>query len=112
MRLEVHHKGVEVSPVLRAHITDRVRLAVRRFGRYVRAARVYLRDVNGPRGGADKECRIVVEVPRDGRVVVTGTAASAAASVTRTAGRAGHALGRHLKRRLARRRTPAGRPAG
>jgi ribosome-associated translation inhibitor RaiA len=78
MRLEIRRRGVEVTERLREHIVERLRLALGRFARSVGEVRVYLRDVNGPRGGTDKVCRVVVEVPRDGRVVVTGAAADAA----------------------------------
>jgi putative sigma-54 modulation protein len=106
MRLEIRRSGVKVTEGLRAHIVERLRLALGRFARYIGEVWVYLRDVNGPRGGTDKECRIVVEVPHAGRVVVTGADAEIYAAITRTAGRAGFAVRRHVKRRLARRRPP------
>src|SRR5437764_13261386 len=106
MRLEIRRRGVEVTEELRAHIAERLRLALGRFAGYVGEVRVYLRDVNGHRGGADKVCRVVVEVPRYGQVVVSGADADVSAAITRTASRAGFALRRHLKRRLARRRRP------
>ena len=111
MRLEIRHQGVDVTDELRDSIREQFRLALGRFARSVGGVRVYLRDVNGPRGGTDKECRMVAEVPRDGRVVVAGAATDVAAAVARTAHRAGYALRSHLKRRLARRR-PSRRHAG
>jgi hypothetical protein len=60
---------------------------------------VYLGDVNGPRGGADKRCRIVVHLPPGGRAVVSGTATDPYAAVARTAQRSAHAVKRHLKRK-------------
>ncbi len=106
MRLELRRRSVEVTEELRAHIAERLRLALGRFVGYVGEVRVYLRDVNGPRGGADKECRIVVELPRYGRVVVAGAGADLSAAIIRTASRAGFAVRRRVKRRLARRRPP------
>jgi putative sigma-54 modulation protein len=106
MRLEIRRRRVEVTEELRAHLVERLRLALGRFRRYIGEVRVYLRDVNGPRGGASKVCRVVVEVPRDGRVVVTGADAEIAVAITRTASRAGFAVRRCVKRRLARRRRP------
>jgi putative sigma-54 modulation protein len=111
MRLEIRHQGVEVTDGLRDSISERFKLALGRFARSIAGLRVYLRDVNGPRGGTDKECRVVAEVPRDGRVVVTGAAADVTTAVARTAYRAGYAVRSHLKRRLARRR-PSRRRTG
>lgn len=106
MRLEIRRRSVEVNERLREHIVERLRLALGRFARSVGEVRVYLRDVNGPRGGTDKVCRVVVEVPRFGRVVVTKADADVFAAVTHAASRAGFAVRRHVKRRLARRRPP------
>lgn len=106
MRLEIRHRGVKVTGDLRDHLKERCRLALGRFGRRIDRVRVYLRDVNGPRGGPDKKCRIVVDLPPRGRVVVTGTDTDMRAAITGTAERAAFAVRRHVKRRLARRRPP------
>jgi hypothetical protein len=80
--------------------------------RHIDLVRVYLWDVNGPRGGMGKKCRIVVELPPRGRVVVTGTDADVRFAITGTANRAGFAVKRHVKRRRARRRSPRRRVRG
>jgi ribosomal subunit interface protein len=104
MRLEIRRRRLEVSEALRAHVERRLRTALGRFARRVGRVRVYLRDVNGPRGGVDKRCRIVVHLPPAGRAVVSGTGSDPYAVVTRTAERSGRAVKRHLKRKAARRR--------
>lgn len=111
MRLQIRCHGVNVGRGLRDHVKERLRLTLGRLAGYIGEVRVYLRDVNGPRGGVDKVCRIVAEVPRAGRVVVTGRDADVVAAITRTVSRAGFAVGRRVKRRLARRR-PARRRGG
>lgn len=107
MRLEIRQRGVKVAGGLRAHLRERLRLALGRFARHVGRVRVYLWDVNGPRGGADKRCRIVVELPPRGRVAVAGTDTALAGAIARTAGRVGFAVRRHVQRR----RSQRGRPA-
>lgn len=104
MRLEIRQRGMKVTEELRVHIQERVELALSRFLRSIDRVWVYLRDVNGPRGGLSKMCRIVVELPRRGRVVVTGMDSDVYAAITRTANRAKFAVRRHVKQRLARRR--------
>lgn len=103
MRLEIRHRDVEVTEAMRNFLQERLHLALGRFGRHIGLVRVYLRDVNGPRGGLDKACRIVVELPPRGRVVVTGMDADIHAAITATANRAGFAVRRHVKRRHERR---------
>ena len=110
MRLEIRQRGMKVTNELRVHVRERLRLALGRFARSIAQVWVYLRDVNGPRGSLSKICRIVVELPRRGRVVVTGKDSDVYAAITRTANRAKFAVRRHVKQRLARRR-PSRRPA-
>jgi regulator of nucleoside diphosphate kinase len=112
MRLEIRLRGVTVTEELRAYLKGQLRLALGRFARNIERVRVYLRDVNGPRGGPSKKCRIVVELPPRGSVVVTGTDTDVFAAVSRTANRARFAVRRHIKRRLARRRPPRRRVPG
>lgn len=109
MRLEIRRRGVEVTEDLRTHLEERLSLALGHFDSHVEVVRVYLRDVNGPRGGLDKQCRIVVALNRRGRVVVTGMDTDIAAAVNSAATRAGVAVKRHVKRGRARRR-PTRRP--
>jgi putative sigma-54 modulation protein len=111
MRLEIRRRGVKVTEELRIHVKERLRVALGRFARHIDLVRVYLRDVNGPRGGLGKKCRIVVELPPRGRVVVTGADTDISAAITGTATRAGFAVKRHVKRRRTSRRPPR-RPAG
>jgi hypothetical protein len=116
MRLEIRRRRLMVSDWLRTHIERQLRAALGRFARRVGQVRVFLRDVNGPRGGVDKRCRIVVHLPPAGRAVVCGAGTDPYAVVAHTAMRSGRAVKRHLQRRAARRRRPGraigrGRPA-
>jgi len=107
MRLEIRRRGVEVTARLREYIVERLRLTLGRFTRAIGAIRVYLRAGNGARP-ADKLCRMVVELPRHGRVVVSGVDGAAPAAVTRAAIRAASSVQRRLNRKLAWRRRRRG----
>lgn len=112
MRLELRTRGVDAAGELRDFLVGRLRPALARLGRRVGRVRVYLRDVNGPRGGLDKQCRVVVDLPPRGRVVVTGADADVRDAITATASRAGLAVKRRLQRRRTRlRRRGRGMPA-
>jgi ribosome hibernation promoting factor len=106
MRLEIRRRSVKINEELRTYLKERLRLALGRLSRKVEVVRVYLRDVNGPRGGLGMNCRIVVELPPRGRVVVTGVDANIRAAISGAANRASVAVKRHVKRRKARRRPP------
>jgi hypothetical protein len=116
MKLEMRCRGVKVTDELRDHLMEKVRAALGRFGRHIGLVRVYLRGGNGRRGGPGERCRIVVEIPPRGRVVVTGADTDIRAAIFVTANRAGFAVKRYLQRRRTRRRptraaVPANPPA-
>lgn len=76
----------------------RLRFALTRFEPQVARVLLVLRDVNGPRGGIDKACRLDVHL-RDGNPLsISDADANALAAVSRVADRAGRAVGRRLQR--------------
>lgn len=107
MRLHIRRRGVVLDDFTRDYVKERLRAALGRFARYLTEVWVYLRDMNGPRGGVDKRCRVVVALPPAGRVVVSGAGSELSSLLRGTADRARFAVRRHLKRRIARRRRPA-----
>jgi ribosome-associated translation inhibitor RaiA len=52
----------------------RLRFVLRRLTWLVPRARVQLSDVNGPRGGVDKQCRVELKTASAGTVVITAMA--------------------------------------
>ncbi|NML27697.1 HPF/RaiA family ribosome-associated protein [Zoogloea dura] len=62
MEVQIKAKGLPTAKYLRNHANRRIRAALGRFGQAVQSVTVRLSDVNGPRGGADKLARIVVQL--------------------------------------------------
>jgi hypothetical protein len=60
MSVWVRSRGFELTDALRAHAERRLRYALGRFRMRLRSVILRLDDVNGPRGGNDKRCQIVV----------------------------------------------------
>jgi ribosome-associated translation inhibitor RaiA len=106
MRLVIRQRGVNITEELRTYLKDRLRLGLGRFARRIDGVRVYLRDMSGPHGSRGKKCRIVVEMPPRGRVIITEVDADILAAIAGAANRAGFAVKRHLNRRRAERRPP------
>ena len=48
----------------------RLRFATDRFEPYIREIDIVLRDVNGPRGGVEKLCRVIAKLHKGGRVEI------------------------------------------
>jgi len=107
MRIDVRGHEIAVTREIRNHVERRLQFALGRFGRHVRRVTVRLSDVNGPRGGADKTCRIAVAMPRHQGMVVEDADASLYVAVDRAAERAGRMVTRYLTRIRDSHRTPA-----
>lgn len=58
-------RGVSISPALEEYINTQLGSVVRRFGERLTRIEVYLTDVNGPKGGLDKQCKLEAR-PRGG----------------------------------------------
>jgi putative sigma-54 modulation protein len=109
MRLDIHHQGVEWSEEVRRHVERRLRFALERFEPRLMRAAVHVSDENGPRGGIDKRCRVLLRLRRHGELIVEVDDADLLAAVDRAADRAAHALVRELDRRRADRHHPTAR---
>jgi len=73
----------------------RFAFALGRFGTHVRSLTVRLRDVNGPRGGQDKHCRVSLQLSGSRRqIVVEDIDTNPGAVIDRTADRAARAVSR------------------
>lgn len=99
MKFEVNGNRVAVTEGLRNHIEGRLESALSRLDGWVRKATVYLDDVNGPRGGVCKLCRVVVTAHGIETVVVTEVGESVQESASRAIHRAVSALKRRVRRR-------------
>lgn len=98
MRVDVTGQGFNVTEALRDHIERRLEFAVARFEDHIDTVSVRLEDMNGPRGGVDKECRVHVKLLGLPSVIITQSAKDAYAAVDRAADRLGHTVARKLER--------------
>lgn len=86
---------------LRDYTERRFRFSLRRFGHRVKRLRVSVEDLNGPRGGVDKRCRIIAEISPSGRLVIEEADVQIHEAVDRAADRLRRSIRRELKRREA-----------
>jgi ribosomal subunit interface protein len=98
MELDVRGRHLQVSNALRAHLARRLAFALGRVGHRIGSVRVRIEDVNGPKGGIDKRCRIAVRGDRGWIVMIEEWDSDAYGAVDRAAGRAGRAVARALGR--------------
>lgn len=98
MNIDIRTRGTTADDDTKQLIRLRLLYALGRLVRRVGRVGVYLSDENGPRGGVDKRCRVVVELTPGRTAVVEGRDRTLRAAVGRVADRAGEAVRRTLDR--------------
>jgi hypothetical protein len=104
MRLLIHPRTTVADPEVRTQIVEALETALGPVQSRLDGIDVYLTDVNGPRGGPDKRCRIVAHLPAGRPVVVSRTDQDPVAAVVAAAARCRRSIRARLKRRQDRRR--------
>ncbi|MDQ3364139.1 MAG: HPF/RaiA family ribosome-associated protein [Myxococcota bacterium] len=100
MKLSIRQRHLDDSALPVDHVERRVRVALAKFGETVAAVHCTLDDINGPRGGVDKLCRLRIW-PRQGRELVV---VEMAEDLERAVDLAAERAARRVARRLARTR--------
>jgi putative sigma-54 modulation protein len=96
MRLLIQTQGLLLSRQDRDEIRTRIHNAFARFGHKTLGASLHLQDINGPRGGQDKNCHLVVEL-EDTTAVITDRGSDLKSVVNRAVHRAVQTLRRQLQ---------------
>lgn len=96
MQLEVRCYGIESSEALNQQALRLTQFGLARFSTKVVAVTIRLSDTNGPRGGEDKRCRILVRMADGNLLAVEELGVDAHAALGRAARRVVHTVGRHL----------------
>ncbi|MBN2024345.1 MAG: HPF/RaiA family ribosome-associated protein [Pirellulales bacterium] len=99
MRVHVRCKNVKMTQEIRGQLRTRLSFALGRFAHRIKEVTARLADVNGAKGGEDKQCRLVVRLHPNSKVTIEETAGDVLAAIARAAGRAKNAVGRALRRR-------------
>lgn len=98
MKIHVRSRQLHLGDEVRAHVERRLAFSLDRFRDRVGRVTVNLMDVNGPRGGEDKACRIEARLRPTGAVFADGFATDLLAAVDLAAARAAATVARALKR--------------
>ena len=99
MQVEMNGVNYELGDDLKNHIERRLRFALGRFAARIARLTVRLSDVNGPRGGIDKRCRIAVALVPRGLVLIERSGDEPFALIADAVNRAARAVRRELERR-------------
>jgi len=92
MKLHLRTRHVDLSPALQDQLREGIYRALGRVSPWIREIDVVISDTNGPRGGPDKQCRMIVRGRAITSIVVEQTGADVRATVAAVAERAERAV--------------------
>jgi putative sigma-54 modulation protein len=98
MRLDIRIQKLELPRAVKQYVERRLCFGLSRFERQIRGITIRLFDINGPRGGTDKCCRIAVRLIPSGVIVIQEVNSDLFAAIDRASERAGQTLSRRLHR--------------
>ena len=98
MYLAIRGQNLDSTQSLADYCLRGVLMGLRRFGGRVGQVTVRLKDVNGPRGGIDKNCQLLVEVADVGQLVFEAVDAELSRAIDRAVDRAKRRIAREVRR--------------
>ena len=98
MQIDIQARHLAKTGALRQYSGRRIRFSLARFENHIHKISMWLSDVNGPRGGRDKHCRLQISLAGNTDVIVEDRQVSLQAAINRALDRAGRSLARKLKR--------------
>lgn len=104
MQLSIHFGNLDPAASVRDDVADLMRSAVEKFDSRIRRISVSVRDVNGPKGGEDKQCRCVVHLKRMRPIVVEDAGENYRKLLNQVADRVSYTLSQRMDRIATRRR--------
>jgi putative sigma-54 modulation protein len=107
MNIQIIEKSVALSESQRELVSRRLTAALDRFADKVCGLTVTFSDLNGPRGGVDKLCRLRMLLRENGEIVMSENSDAIESAVTRLADRAANTIQRLVERRRAYQRNAA-----
>lgn len=99
MDLTVYFGNIKTDKLLHDDVTDLMQRSFERFQSYIRCVTVTFSDINGPKGGVDKQCRCVLQLKRMAPIVIEDRDDSFVNLVSRVAFRASQTLSQKVDRK-------------
>ena len=101
MKIQIRFKGIKPAHRHPDYVRRRLMFALDRFSTLIDSVFVRIEDVNGPRGGVDQKCGILVKMRQGGNLWMDGMEEGWRAAVDHVSHRMGEAVARLLQSRRA-----------
>lgn len=98
MNIHLESQGFELTPAIRAHVIKQLNFNLANFESHIMAVDVFLRDINGPKGGADMKALLHVKLDVGQPIKVESTRSDLYVSIVLAARQAKRAVRRTLSK--------------
>jgi ribosome-associated translation inhibitor RaiA len=102
--VDVRTRGFDLTPPMYRHAIDHIAAKVAKYARVISNLTVRLQDINGPKGGIDKRCRIELTIAGFDPVIIDETDQDAYAAIDVAGERLRKVVSQVLDERRSRRR--------
>jgi putative sigma-54 modulation protein len=99
MELAIRSQNMNVDEATSSHVERKMLFALEQFDSWITRVAVHLEDVNGPKRGVDKHCRVLVNIKGGKTIKVEDTDVDMILAVNRAADRLGQVVSREVDRR-------------
>lgn len=106
MKVDIRSRQVELTKGLKAHIQRKLQFALCRMEPHITALSICLSDVNGPKGGLDKQCRLQICMANMGDIVIKDTQTDLYCAIDRAMQRASRSVVRKITRQHKQQKRP------
>jgi len=97
--ITIRQIGVELTAEFRESFEIRLQQSLRCLGRRLQKVNAFISDLNGPKGGIDKHCRVVVRLKRQPSLVIEERDSELGSLIDRLIDRLGQTAARLRDRR-------------
>ena len=98
MKVTIQTRGFTLTPAIGSRVHERVNSSFARYAQDIVGVDVFLKDVNGPKGGEDKQAGIRLHIRHLAPVTVTSTDADLYCAIDITMRRAARSAKRAISR--------------
>ncbi|WP_157315101.1 HPF/RaiA family ribosome-associated protein [Chitinibacter sp. GC72] len=97
MKIEIKSQNLALTENLQRHIARQIEFGLGRLASHIRKVTVRLSDINGPRGGVDQHCQLVISLEQIPDVVIEDVASDLIFAINRAADRASRTVSRKIR---------------
>lgn len=98
MKINLESQGFELTAAIKAHVLKQLNFNLANFDSHIMSVEVFLRDINGPKGGADMKALLHIKLESRQSIKVESTRSDLYAAIVLAARQAKRAVRRTVSK--------------